>query len=134
MESQDLKKPVHPQYELPSHEVLSRLAINEPHEYEALRQKIINEFIDTSPEKIRSRLLGIQFRVDGMRTLSNSPLGLTVGVYRMMWDCFIDLNQSWQEFVDMKSECLNASSSTRYSESHPQKSAQVLEFRRRNAP
>jgi hypothetical protein len=122
-------KSAHPQLELPSYETLSRLAVDEPQEYELLRQQIIQEFIATSPDKIKSRLLGIQFRIDGMRSVSKSPLGLTLAIYQMMWDCFIDLNQNWQEFVDIKNEPVSPTGSINYAGNLPHKSAQVLQFR-----
>ena len=133
MGNQYLAKSAHQPLELPSHEILSQLALNEPHEYESLRHDLIKKFIGSAPERIKSRLLGIQFRVDSMRRLSKSPLGLTVGIYRMMWECFLDLNQNWQEFVDIKNECIGARSSMKGTDSLPHKSAQVLEFRQRDA-
>ena len=97
MGNQDITKLANQPLELPSHEILSQLALNDPHEYEALRHNLINKFIDSAPERLPPRLFGIQFRVEGMRRLSKSPLGLTVGIYRMMWEYFLDLNQNWQE-------------------------------------
>ena len=67
--------------ELPSHEVLSRLARDDPHAYEALRKQLIDSFIDSAPEKVQSRLRGTQFRVDCVRRLSHSALGSTIKVY-----------------------------------------------------
>ncbi len=133
MGNQYLAKPTHQPLELPSYEVLSQLALNEPDKYETLRQDLINKFIESADERIKPRLLGIQFRVDSMRRLSKSPLGLSVGIYGMMWECFLDLNQNWQEFVDIKNECLSARSSMKGTESITHKSAQVLEFRQRDA-
>jgi len=132
MENQYQKHIVPLTIELPSHEVLAQLALNEPREFEALRSKIIKGFIDSAPERLKPRLFGIQFRVDGMRRLSKSPVGLTVRIYGMMWDSFLGLNQSWQEFVYMQSEFENMHVAMTGTENMSSKSAQVYEFRHRN--
>ena len=52
---------------LPSHDVLSRLARDDPHSFELLRHELIENRINRAPEKIRHRLRLLQFRVDGIR-------------------------------------------------------------------
>jgi len=118
-------------HELPSHEVLSQLALNEPRKYEALCRELINEFINRAPDRMKPRLLGIQFRVDGMRKLSKSALGSTMRIYEMMWGSFLDLNQNWQEFVHMDIVSESSCRSTIGSDTIPNKSAEILVFRRR---
>ena len=51
----------------------------------------------------------------------------------MMWEYFLDHNQNWQEFVDIKNECISECISMKGTESLPHKSAHVLEFRQRDA-
>jgi hypothetical protein len=84
--------------ELPSHEVLARLARDDPQAYETLRSEVIEGFIDSAPQRLRPRLSGIQFRVDGLRRLSRaSALGATVKIYALMWESFERLNHAWQD-------------------------------------
>ena len=52
MGNQDITKLANQPLELPSHEILSQLALNDPHEYEALRHNLINKFIDSAPERL----------------------------------------------------------------------------------
>ena len=86
--------------ELPSHDVLAQLASNDPQAYEALRREVITSFIENAPERLQSRLTGLQFRVDGVRRLSrSSPLGATLRIYKLMWESFYNLNQHWQELT-----------------------------------
>lgn len=93
-----------PPVDLPCHDDLSKLARDDPAAFEALRQALIASTIDSAPERIRARLRGIQFQVDGIRRLSRSPLGATVKIYGLMWDSFLKMNDSLQDFIDSTSE------------------------------
>lgn len=85
--------------ELPSHEILSQLARDDPQAYEALRSQVIESFIARAPQRLKPRLSGLQFHVDGLRRLSrSSALGATVKIYALMWESFERLNQAWQDF------------------------------------
>ena len=57
-------------FDLPTHEELSRLASVDPAAFEALRREMIENLISSAPERSKSRLKGIQFRVDCVRRLS----------------------------------------------------------------
>ena len=50
---------------------------------------------------MQARLRGLQFRIDGIRRLSRSPLGATVKLYDMMWASFLDMNDQLQGFARM---------------------------------
>jgi len=125
---------VHKPLELPSHEVLSQLALNDTQAYEALCSQLIKDFIDSAPEKYKPRLLGLQFRVDGIRRLSSSPLGATMKVHQMMLESFLSLNQCWQDFIELNSKRIDQQVPTQDTESPPTRSAQIIEFRKRSPP
>jgi hypothetical protein len=116
------------QQELPNHEYLSDLALNDPQAYEDLRQKLINSFIESSPDRIKSRLLGIQFRVDSIRSLSKSPLGSTIRISKLMWESFYNLNQAWQDFIHLRMDNPNISGSSTTSDNVTKPSAKILTF------
>ena len=113
---------------LPNHEVLAQLARDDPNAYEALRREVIEGFIDSAPERLKPRLSGIQFHVDGLRRLSrSSALGSTVKIYGLMWESFERLNQVWQDFrLDPAQQ-----GSTPATKCVPKQSAQVLHIRPR---
>jgi hypothetical protein len=91
--------------DLPSHDALAQLARNDPEAYEALRRKVVDGFIDSAPARLKSRLCGIQFRVDGLRRLSHaSALGATLRIYALMWKSFQHLNEVWQDFAPLEDE------------------------------
>ena len=119
--------------ELPSHEVLSQLARDDPHTYEALRQEVIERFIESAPARIKPRLCGIQFRVDSVRRLSRSTLGSTVAVYELMWESFLRLNHTWQEVIHLKEGYMDTHAPALASEYSPVGSARILEFRPRSS-
>lgn len=108
--------------ELPSHQVLSDMARDDPDAYEQLRRDLIERLIDSAPEEFKPRLRGLQFRIDGVRSLSHTALGSTVRVYRLMWDSFVRLNQQMADFRNLSVE--------RDGPATPQ--AQVIAFRPRS--
>lgn len=48
-----------------------------------------------------ARLRGLQFRLDGIRRLSLSPLGATVKIDDMMWLSFFEMNDRLQGMARM---------------------------------
>jgi hypothetical protein len=118
--------------QLPSHEFLARLARDNPPAYEALREALIARLIDTSPASVKTRLRGIQFRVDHLRRLSGSPLGATLRIYALMMDSLVRMNDGWQEMGAIQA---------RYRGWHrpelpvtlPKPSARILPFRLRTS-
>lgn len=114
--------------ELPSHEVLSQLVRDDPQAYEALRRDLIESFIDSAPARLKTRLRGVQFRVDCKRRLSRSALGSTVSVYKLMWQSFLCLNREWQDLVGIKEGFENLHGATPAAGCLPKQSARIIEF------
>ena len=83
---------------LPSHDALSRLARNDPQTFEILRLELIENTIDDAPEPVQLRLRQLQFRIDGIRQRSRSPLGATVKIQALMWESFLAMNDGLQAF------------------------------------
>jgi len=87
---------------LPSHEELSRLALEDPQAFEALRSAMIENFIARAPQKAQCRLRQLQFRVDGIRRRSRSPLGALLKIQGLMWDSYLELNEELQMIVGQR--------------------------------
>jgi hypothetical protein len=117
--------------ELPSHEVLSRLACEDPQKFELLRRELVESFIENAPARVKPRLRGIQFRVECVRRLSRSALGSAVGVYELMWTSFLRLNGAWQETVHLKEGCMEGRVPGLVLSQLSTASAQILEFKPR---
>ena len=84
---------------LPSHEILSQLACDDPQAFEALRDELVARCIKNASERIQPRLYGIQFRVDAIRRLSRTPLGALVKIQAMMWSSFLRMDEKLQDFA-----------------------------------
>ena len=82
---------------LPGHDALSRLARSDPRSFETLRLELIESCIDDAPEPIQLRLRQLQFRIDGIRRRSCSPLGATVKINALMWDSLLEMNDELQK-------------------------------------
>jgi hypothetical protein len=121
-----------PRVDLPSHEELAQLASDNPQAFEALRQEVIDSFIEHAPTRLEARLRGLQFRVDCQRRLSHSALGATVRVYQLMWESFLDLNDGWQTLVKEVDARLSPHAVDPPAPAAPNESARILEFRPRS--
>lgn len=117
--------------QLPSHEVLAQLARDDPQAYELLRSEMIERFIGSAPEGIQQRLRGIQFRVDCVRRLSQSALGATVKISKLMWESFLSLDRSWQSLARLEKGQYDPA---RDAEFFPQGNARIIEFRPPSQP
>lgn len=119
---------------LPSHDVLSKMARDDPEAYEAFRREVIENFIDGAPPEDKRRLRGLQFRVDSeRRRLLGSALGSTVKIYQLMWESFLTMNNSWQDIlrVDDEDTKTHAPMSARKEVSN--EGASIIEFRPRSS-
>lgn len=119
-----------PPMKLPSHDVLSQLARDDPLAFERLRHELIENRIIRAPEKIRHRLCLLQFRIDGICRLSGSPLGAALRIQALMWEYFLRMNERLQEAFPQTGphshlpEAAGASAKQR-----PAKSACIIEFK-----
>ena len=82
---------------LPDYDALTRLARSDPRSFETLRLELIEGCIDDAPEPIQLRLRQLQFRIDGIRRRSRSPLGATVKINSLMWGSLLEMNDELQK-------------------------------------
>lgn len=116
---------------LPSHEILSQLACDDPQAFEVLRDELVTNCIMNAPGRIQPRLCGIQFRVDSIRRLSRTPLGSLVKIQAMMWRSFLRLDEELQEFSRFAGSSSGGfRKQTGLSHAHAG-SARIIEFRPR---
>jgi hypothetical protein len=64
----------------------SRLARQDPPEFERQRQLAIDELIGRLPEHRRLRMRRLQWRVDQVRRRAGTPMAACLALSRMMWD------------------------------------------------
>jgi hypothetical protein len=116
---------------LPKHDSLSRLARDDPQEFEVLRSALIEDCISRAPERIQPRLRQLQFRVDGIRRMSRTPLAATLKIQALMWDSFLEMNEKLQVFARQSRACSPRPSAKPEATPRAVRSARVIEFQPR---
>ena len=114
----------------PAHETLARLAREDQRSFETLRRELIESLINGAPDTIQLRLRQLQFRIDGIRQRSRSPLGAAVKIQKLMWDNFLRLNDQLQEFSSPRRGPQRAETGSIGQPASPH-SAQLIAFRSR---
>ena len=80
----------------PDHDALCQLARSDPQSFELLRLALIERCIDDASEPIQLSLRQLQFRIDGIRRRSRTPLGAVVKINALLWDSFLGMNDKLQ--------------------------------------
>jgi len=65
---------------------------SDPRRFETCRLKILNDLIDSAPEKSRQRLRGLMFRMEGESRRSRSQLGYNLRLSSMMMEMLDDMS------------------------------------------
>lgn len=97
------------------------LAVNDPAEFEVMRQAAIEEFLASVSAERRLHLQRLQWRVDRIRERCTTPMAATIAISEMMWDAFYDLHDHYQDLFGSKT-------APRYKQPTHHKSAKVLPF------
>lgn len=64
----------------------AKLARENPDAYEDMRQKMIQEVIDSTSPEVKRRLQGLQWKIDQIRATSANPMSSCLKISQMMWD------------------------------------------------
>jgi hypothetical protein len=70
----------------------SRLATEDPAEFEARRAELIREMIDQAPPRLRARMQGLQWRLEQLREQSATPIAACIRISRLMWESVLGEN------------------------------------------
>ncbi len=81
-------------YNLPSFDQLKKLNDLDPNAFEALREKLVNDCIETASAERQHRLQGLQFHINSRRKLANNPMESCISLSRMMHETFWDMHNS----------------------------------------
>ena len=98
-----------------------KLHEDDPVQFEAKRDTLLNRFIESAPQRQQRRLRGIKFRIDMIRRRSSNPLQACVEISEMMWESFNELNDCFNDFEDKLYQRQSAGKST-------QQNAKILSF------
>ncbi|HEB99036.1 MAG TPA: DUF3135 domain-containing protein [Thiotrichales bacterium] len=64
----------------------AKLADTDPDAFEAQRRAAIEQAIEQAPERTRTRLRRLQWKLDQIRRTSGTPLAAAIRMNEMMWD------------------------------------------------
>ena len=113
---------------MPDFDELAMLAKQDPQKFEALREKLCNELIDSAPEPQRRRLRGLQFQVDMERRKAATPMAACIRISEMMHTSFDELRYALNEATGMQTNTSYKRTATR-SRTYEDKSAgRVINF------
>jgi Protein of unknown function (DUF3135) len=101
------------------------LARTAPDDFEQRRRAVIESQISSS-DNVR-RLRGLQCRIDMERIRARTPLKSCLRLSTLMWDAFVDLNNSLNTFVGKGCETTSASS-------HSARSAKIIHLATKYKP
>ncbi len=94
--------------DLPSFDILLKLAKEQPDELERFRQEQVENIINSAPEECQRRLRGLQFQIDAQRKIhADSPMGACMKINQMMHESFAEL-RNWLNTITGVNDPLNA--------------------------
>ena len=64
----------------------STVAKEDPERFEAMRSAMVEQLIQQSPDEIKQRMAGLQWRIDQVRNRSVNPMAACLLISKMMWD------------------------------------------------
>lgn len=118
---------------LPSHEVLVRLAREDPEALETLRRELIDSYIGSAPERMQLRLRQLQFRIDGIRITSRSPLAANRKIHALMQEFLVRLKDKLQQVGDLSRGNSALAVSRQDNQDGPVRTARVIPLAPRSA-
>lgn len=62
------------------------IAKENPELFESMRTQLLEQMIQRSPEQIKQRMEGLQWRIDQVRNRSSNPLSSCLRISKMMWN------------------------------------------------
>jgi len=101
----------------------AQLARQDPDAFEAMRTKLVNEFIKNSPAEMQQRLECVQWKIEHVRKRADNPADAFMAISGMMWE-------STQQLERQHKALINACSCKEINSLSHNGSAKVLNFKR----
>jgi hypothetical protein len=77
------------------------LAKSDPISFETRREQYIESFLTSIPAEKRTRLRGLQWRIDQTRQLARTPMASCIAISNMMWHSLQLLGLQQRELVKL---------------------------------
>lgn len=62
-----------------------QMAKQDPHQFELMRQQVINDLIAQAPPHLKMRMEGLQWQVDQIRKQADNPMMACLQISQKMW-------------------------------------------------
>lgn len=105
-------------------ETFQDAAENDQERFEALRSELIEQLIESAPEKNQQRLRCLQWRIDQERKLSRTPMGACLNISKMMWKNVLGEGGLRERFAELGELLKGDSGQTSFDE----KATNVVQF------
>ena len=90
----------------PDFDTLRQLAKENPESLQALLDKETASIMAQCPPRLRPRLEGLQFRIEGQRRLAKNPMDSLLRIYGMMNQSFEELNDALAPFRQLNEQSI----------------------------
>ena len=67
----------------------SRIAEEDPKRFEEMRADLLEQMIEQSPDSMKQRMQGLQWRVEQVRIQSANPMAACLRISKMMWNSLL---------------------------------------------
>jgi len=102
----------------------AQLAQQDPEAFEAMRNELLQDFIQNSPANVQKKLEGVQWKIEHIRRRTSSPAEALAEISSMMWQSTQQLGMKQKDLLDI---CTGQEIETTSS----YESAQILPFKSR---
>lgn len=67
----------------------SSMAKQDPERFEQMREQLLGQMIEQSPDSIKHRMQGLQWQIDQIRNQSPTPMASCLKISTMMWNSLL---------------------------------------------
>jgi len=68
------------------------IAKQDPEKFELMRQQLINELLDQTPDHLKQRMVALQWQIDHIRNQADSPMDACLSISQKMMDSILGEN------------------------------------------
>ncbi len=67
----------------------SKMAQQDPEKFEVMRQQLIDDLIEKTPDHFKQRIVGLQWQIDQIRKQANNPMAACLKISQQMWNTIV---------------------------------------------
>lgn len=78
----------------------AQLAQQDPEAFEMMRQKLVDDYIKSTPSEVQQRLECMQWKIEQIRQRADTPAEAFSAITSMMWESTQKLGRSHKDLLD----------------------------------